>query len=135
MLLHRTGLIELEYDMAHDTLCFAWPDLKDVEMHEIEHSFLRLLESIKHYDIKRLFIDSRNSKVDMNEQQFHDLILEFSRYFLDTRLEKIARLASLDPEKERRTDNISGELSMTVNSGILYRNFHDAESAQSWLRG
>ena len=134
MLLHRTGLLALEYDMTHDTLRFAWPDLKDVPMDEIEHSFKLVLESIKHYDIKRLFIDSHLSTADTTEEQFHDMILEFSRFFLDTRLEKIARLASHDPEKENRTQKVSEELSQTMHSRIEYRNFQDEESALAWLR-
>lgn len=68
MILHQDLLLELVYDVRTDILSVKWPDIKDVSVSELEYSFQKLLDTISHYDIKRLLIDSSKSVVTLDDK-------------------------------------------------------------------
>ncbi|MER2996782.1 hypothetical protein [Pontibacter populi] len=133
MLLHKDGLIELNYDVVQDILSFRWPDLSGMTMPEIDFSLKKLIDTLRHYDIKNLLVDSRQSKTDLSKDEHLALLLRFSEYLMSTRLQKMARLATSDLSRENVVDFAVEEAVNRIGITFVFRNFTDEASALKWL--
>jgi hypothetical protein len=134
MLLHRDGLIELNYDPASDVLTMEWPDITSISSPELEFSFSKLEDAINHYDIKKLLIDSRFNKVQVLENAYSELIRNIHSKLQHTRLEKVARLGSLDEAREPKAEQHARQLMKELNPRFAFKNFRDPNEALHWLR-
>ncbi|MBJ6118340.1 hypothetical protein JAO76_09065 [Pontibacter sp. BT310] len=134
MLLHKDGLIELKYDVVLDILSLKWPDMSGMTLPEIEFSLQKLIDTLRHYDIKNLLIDSRESKTDLDNEEHLALMLRFSEYLTSTRLKKMARLATTDLNRENIVDYAVGETNNRLGITFEIRNFADEAGALKWLR-
>ncbi|WP_162426828.1 hypothetical protein [Pontibacter pudoricolor] len=134
MLLHKDGLIELKYDVVQDILFLRWPDMSGMTMPEIEFSLKKLIDTLRHYDIKNLLIDSRESKADLDKEEHRALMLRFSEYLTSTRLKKMARLATTDLHRENVVDHAVEEATNRLGITFEFRNFADEAGALKWIR-
>ena len=134
MLLHKDGLIELNYDVKSDILSVHWPDLNGITISELEFSVTKLVETLRHYDIKNLLIDSRSSKVnDISREEHLKVLLDFVRSVMTTRLEKLARIETTDIGREGIVDIAAEEAITRLGMQFEFRNFSDEASAREWL--
>jgi hypothetical protein len=134
MLLHKDGLIELKYDVVQDILSLRWPDMSGMTMPEIDFSLKKLIDTLRHYDIKNLLVDSRESKRDLGKEEHLALMLRFSEYLTSTRLKKMARLATTDLNRENVVDYAVEEANNRLGITFEIRNFADEASALKWFR-
>ncbi|WP_242919956.1 hypothetical protein [Pontibacter liquoris] len=134
MLLHKDGLIELHYEVASDILTVRWPDLTGASLSEVTYSFKMLTDTLKHYDIKRLLVDSRRNTVEVPEETYLNLMTKFTHELLATRLVKFARLKATDPVREKKTEDATELVNSMIVIPIAFKNFSDEESARRWLR-
>ena len=134
MLLHKDGLIELNYDVRSDILSVRWPDLNGITISELEFSITKLVDTLRHYDIKNLLIDSRSSKVaDITREEHLKVLLDFVKLVMTTRLEKLARIETTDIGREGVVDIAAEEAINRLGIRFDFRNFSDEVSAWEWL--
>lgn len=134
MLLHKDGLIELNYDVRSDILSVRWPDLNGITISELEFSITKLVDTLRHYDIKNLLIDSRSSKIaDITREEHLKVLLEFVKLLMTTRLEKLARIETTDIGREGVVDIAAEEAINRLGIRFDFRNFSDEVSAREWL--
>ncbi|GAB3813102.1 hypothetical protein [Pontibacter rugosus] len=134
MLLHNDGLIELNYDVASDILFVKWPDLTNVSEHEITYSFQKLIDTLRHYDIKNLLIDTRTNDIVVTEQEYEAMMLQLSRDLLSTRLQRVARLQVLNPDREKRVVAAIEKISGYLHISVQYKSFTSEAEAFAWLK-
>ncbi|WP_207431892.1 hypothetical protein [Sabulibacter ruber] len=133
MLLYKDGLLELNYEVTTDILSVRWPDLKFFSIAEIQYSLNKLVDALKHYDIKKLLIDSTSSTVEISEEEQKTIAYKFALMLQGTRVQKVARIINPDIKREQRSQKISGELTKEMTFTIQFENFPDQASALSWL--
>lgn len=134
MLIHRDGFIELNYDAATDILTVSWPDISDSQGYGIKHALGKLVETIRYYDIKKLIIDSRFNKVYIQEQEYTELMKGFHQELSFTRLEKAARLGSLDVSREEKASKHAAHIVEQFKPAFAFRNFSRSSDALDWLK-
>ncbi|KAA3436914.1 hypothetical protein [Rufibacter hautae] len=134
MLVLKDSLVELHYDVTTDILSMGWPDLTGFALSEVNHSLKKVIDTLKHYDIKKLLIDGRQNKVEVTEKEQKQVAHQFSLDLRHTRVKKVARLASSDWDKERRSHQLSEELSHELTYSVQYQEFTDERTALAWLR-
>lgn len=134
MLIHRDGLIELNYDAATDILTVSWPDITEPGGSGLEYSFGKLIETIKYYDIKKLIIDSRFNKVSIHEEAYTNLMRRIHNALSATRLEMAARLGSLDAVREAKASKHALLIIEQLKPTFAFRNFSNAGEALNWLK-
>jgi len=134
MLIHKDGLIELNYDVVNDILKVRWPDLTGLTMPEIDYSLSKLIDTLRHYNIKRLFIDSHTSSVaDISREEHHMVLLNFTKMLMTTRIEKMARIETKDKNREDVVSQTAEEAIHELGIQFQFRNFTDERSAINWL--
>jgi hypothetical protein len=134
MILHRDGLVVLEYDLASDVLYIEWPDLADYSEGEIQHSFTNLIDSIKSYDVKKLLIDSSKTRAGLTYEAYKTLMTELGLKLANTRLQRIARVEAQDQMREQLVQQFSKEVAGMLQFNIPFRNFTKLTDARDWLR-
>ncbi|MFC6997661.1 hypothetical protein [Rufibacter roseus] len=136
MLLYQDRLVELKYEVTKDILSVKWPDLIKGTMAELNHSCQQLINTINHYDIKRLLVDSRSYQIDLDSQDYKDLIQKLGKAMAATRLEKIARLMSPKElgEQEEFAQTVYTEVVEEIKFTINTRNFESESEAVDWLK-
>ena len=134
MLLHKDGLIELNYDVVSDVLKVKWPDLTGFTMPEINYSLTKLIDTLRHYDIKKVHIDSRTSSVaDISKEEYHNVLLGFAKRLMTTRLEKMARIETADRSRENVVTLTADEAVNNLGIQYEFQNFTDENTALRWL--
>ncbi|NDK55812.1 hypothetical protein [Pontibacter fetidus] len=135
MLLHKDGLIELNYDVKWDVLSVRWPDLNGITISELEFSFAKLIDTLRHYDIKNMLIDTTASKVsEITQEQHLSLLIRFVKLVMTTRLQKLARIETADAGRENVVDIAAEEAINRLGIQFDFRNFSDEVSALEWLK-
>ncbi|TPE46338.1 hypothetical protein [Pontibacter mangrovi] len=134
MLLHNDGLIDLDYDAATDVLTVRWPDIDSAANAELHYSFLRLNDTIRRYDIKKLLIDSRYNKVQVKEVEYDALMKELCEGLKSSRLMKTARLGSLDQTREPKAEKHANRLIKELQPPFAFKNFMSKPHALQWLQ-
>jgi hypothetical protein len=134
MILHKDSLIELNYDVATDVLKVHWPDLTGFTMPEINYSLKKLIDTLRHYDIKKLLVDSRTSSIaDVTKDEHHLILLDFTRKLMTTRLERLARIQTNDNSREDLVLQTADEAIHDLGIQFQFQNFSDEATALSWL--
>ena len=134
MLLHKDGLIELNYDVVSDVLKVKWPDLTGFTMPEINYSLTKLIDTLRHYDIKKLLVDSRTSSVaDVSQEEYHNVLFGFAKKLMTTRLEKMARIETADRSRENVVTQTADEAVNNLGIQYEFQNFTDEKTALRWL--
>jgi hypothetical protein len=130
MVLFRNGLLTLEYDPADDIMFVEWPEIRTYTVQDVRGVLGTLVDMLRIYDIKNLLVDSRQSVVELEEKEYLPLMLEFARALQGTRLQRLVRIMTSDPDRERRVARVSEETELAV----AYQNFSCLETAVQWLK-
>lgn len=131
MLLYKSSFFNLEYDPATDVLSLDWPDVKDFLVPEVTRELAVLVDNIKHYDVKKLLIDTSKARVEVSSTEYQDFIATFARALKTTRLQKFARVATASPEREKISENARQASSIT--DVMEFRSFASKAEALAWL--
>lgn len=134
MILHKDGLIELNYDVKDDILSVKWPDITNFIKSEAQYSFKLLIDAIRHYDVKKLLIDSRHNVVEIPDPEYQTLMLQFSHDLVATRLQKIARIVSFDVNREQKVQAVSEQIRPQLKTTLHTQNFQTEAEALAWLK-
>ncbi|PSR54001.1 hypothetical protein AHMF7605_10955 [Adhaeribacter arboris] len=133
MILHQDLLLELIYDVKTDILSVQWPDIKDVSVSELEFSFQKLLDTVSHYDIKRLLIDSSKSVVTLDDKIYKPMLFRLVLAFNHTRLRKMARIISENELRENLLKSYAAEIKHKETLAFQTKEFNNQETALAWL--
>ncbi|MBB6610671.1 hypothetical protein H7F15_06455 [Pontibacter sp. Tf4] len=134
MLLHKDGLIELRYEVANDVLLMNWPDLTGITLPEIDYSIRKIIDTLRHYDIKNLLIDSRQSKLsDLSQEEYQGVLITFVQQLKTTRLQRLARISTVDSRREDVVDDTAELALKKMGIDFVFRNFAEQQAAYSWL--
>ncbi len=135
MILHKDGLIQLDYDVWSDILRVKWPDITAFIKLEVQYSFKLLIDNVRHCDVKRLLIDSRHNTVEIPDVEYKGLMWQFSQDLLATRLQKVARIVSTDVARENKVKAVSEEIKAQLTMTLQSQNFENEADALVWLKG
>jgi len=133
MIIHTDSLMELVYEPKTDILSVKWPDLIDVPVSVIQHSFSKLVDSINHYHITKLLIDSKGTVTSISDEEYKPLAMQLIMGFAAAPLTKIARVISEDQLRENRTKAYNEEVQNTMTFKFKSKEFDNKESALEWL--
>ncbi|WP_347158333.1 hypothetical protein [Pontibacter chitinilyticus] len=133
MILHRDGLVEMQYDAAVDILKVKWLDSKGATRDEFGYSFQKLLETIRNYDIKKLLIDSREDITAVTDEEYKELNTTFANKLAGTRLARIARLGTTNTSRESFVEALVEDVLALPDTTVAYHNFYDEQHATAWL--
>ncbi len=76
---------------------------------EIKNSLTLMVDTIRHYDVKKLLLDASKSMVAISEEENKELMKKLAVDLANTRLQKVARIQPVDPLREiRAQQNIEG---------------------------
>ena len=131
MVLHQSSLITLDYEPASDILSLDWPDVKDFLVPEIERELKVLVDTIKHYDVKKLLIDTSKAQVEVNDAAYQAFLSTFANTLKDTRLQKLARVGTSNPEREKITEQ--AKEASRIDQVMEFQNFNSKTEALAWL--
>ncbi|HEY4650055.1 MAG TPA: hypothetical protein VIG72_01525, partial [Pontibacter sp.] len=134
MQLHKDGLIELNYNVASDILIMRWPDLTGFTMPEIDYAIRKIIDTLRHYDIKHLLVDSRFSTLsDLTRDEYQQVLVNFVQHLKTTRLQKLARICTPDASRELVIDETADLAINQLAIKFHFRNFADEVAALMWL--
>lgn len=133
MLLYQNGLIKLDYDPGKDILCVQYPDLHEYLLPEISHSVNVIVETVRNYDIKSLLLDGRQTIVTTPPEYGREIALQLAAGLARTRLQKLARLESFNPEVEKRAVANVQAVQTKIAPPFELKNFTDEDQARAWL--
>jgi len=129
MILYDNSVVRLNYNPATDILDVDCPDFHPLMMTEVKEAFNIIVDTVKHYDVKKLVIDSSKAIIDTSEQEHKEVLVKFARDLMKTRLQKFARVSSNDSIRESRV----GEAKDASMFNITYQNFSNKAEALAWL--
>ncbi|WP_157433442.1 hypothetical protein [Adhaeribacter aquaticus] len=129
MILFQNGLIRLDYQPSSDILYMDWPSMHSYALSEIRFSLEKLVEVVRHYDIKLLLVDASKSVVDIGDPEYKGVMTEFIYNIMQTRLQKLARIETGNVTREKRI----GELKEATKPTFSYQGFTNKEAAKEWL--
>ena len=134
MIIYQNSIITLDYNPSTDILSVALPDIQAHSISEVERCFDIIVEHVISYDVKKILLDSSKAVVDVEDEAYRSLILQFSRELMKTRLQKIARIATLVASQERRATLVTEEVyQLNPDPIAAYQNFTDQAEALEWL--
>ena len=128
-MLLASNLITLEYNPATNVLFIVWPNIHEYSLNKVKETIAEVLRTIRHYDVKRLLIDSRRTVMRIDNETYAGLLADFKKELLNTRIKKIARLESGYSAREYQFQEI-----VSLNKfPISFENFPDKKTALEWL--
>ena len=131
MVLYESKLLVLTYDASTDVLSLEWPDVREFIMPEMEKEVTILIDTIIHYDIKKLVVDTSHASIQVNDAQYQEFLIAFATRLTHTRLQKFARIITAEPEKETQIN--TAKETTHIAQLIDCRSFSTMEEAKSWL--
>lgn len=133
MLLYN-GIIILDYDPSTDILISSMPDIQAFSLSEVSFCLERIVESVTSYDIKHLLLDSSKSVVQIGNEEYQAVALQFGMSLMETGLKKVARVGTTDALREEKSARTTQELGAELQLPIAFRNFTSQQEAIDWLR-
>ena len=121
--------IRLDYNPTTDVLLIDWPNMHDYSLPEVKYIIDEIVETVKHYDIKRILTDTRQSVITVDSAEYAGIINQLALDLANTRLQKFARITTPDPNRER----IARDAAALVVGAIQYKGFENSEEAIKWL--
>jgi len=122
----------LDYDPATDILSLNWPDVKDFLLPEVKRELKVLIDTIKHYDVKKLLIDTSKAKVEVTDAEYQAFVSAFVSTLKDTRLQKLARIGTNNPNREKISDQ--AKETSQIDLFMEFRSFNSGPEALAWLQ-
>ncbi|MHA6250070.1 hypothetical protein ACXYMU_19210 [Pontibacter sp. CAU 1760] len=133
MILFQNSLIKLDYNPGKDILCVNYPDLHDYLLSEIKHSIGIIIDTVRNYDIKFLLLDGRQTISTTPTQEGRDIALTLATGLAQTRLRKLARLESQNPDVEQRAKENVAAVHTALAPPFDIKNFSEEQEALTWL--
>jgi len=134
MILYQDSLLQLDYDVSSDVLYVHWPNLTEANITYLDIAFNALLDAIKHYDIKKLLIDSSTSSVEIPEEVYRPLVFSFINRLKSTRLYRMARVISENSFREARLQNYDQQMRSENMFSYETGEFISKDQALAWLK-
>ncbi|RDV11904.1 hypothetical protein DXT99_23660 [Pontibacter diazotrophicus] len=128
-----SGIINLNYDPVSDVLVTSMPDVRQFGMSEVSFCLGLIVDNIRNYDIKKLLLDSSESMIEVENEAYKAIVLQFGMDLMKTRLKRIARVATTNATREESSAKLSGEIRQELNLPIEFKNFIDKTEAMDWL--
>lgn len=129
MILFQNGLITLNYDPATDLMHVEWPQFQEYAVSEARHALQVMVETIRNYDIKKLFLDTRQVQVDVSDAEYMAVLTDFGADLANTRLSKVSRMVATDQNRERNVQSVKEQVQLP----FPLMDFTDQEAAMEWL--
>ncbi|MDX5347653.1 MAG: hypothetical protein LPJ89_11610 [Hymenobacteraceae bacterium] len=133
MILFENSILKLNYNPATDIVEVVYPDLHDYLVPEIKYSIDKLVVNVKNYDIKKLLLDSTNTKVLIDAAESSEIALYLAAGLANTRLQKVARLQSSSSDIEKNAGNNIRKAQETISLPFELKNFTSKAEALQWL--
>ena len=130
MIIFENGFIRLDYDPASDILMFEMPNVDIIVMPEMVRSLALIVEHIRNYDVKKILLDARKTDIWVEEESYAAIITAFYNELGNTRLEKIARLVTIDSVRE----NVVKKIFQNHRFPFQVQQFTDHSTAVAWLK-
>jgi hypothetical protein len=127
------GIITLDYNPSTDVLVTSMPDIKQFGLSEVSFCLGLIVDSIRNYDIKNLLLDSSKSVIEVEDEAYKTITTKFSKELMTTRLKKIARVATTDNNREKKSAKLSAEIKQELNLPVVFANFTSQTEAMLWL--
>lgn len=134
MIIYQDSLLVLDYDVSSDVLYVNWPNLTEANILALNAAIGELLNAVKHFDIKRLLIDSSKSRVDIADEKYRPLVFSIIGRLKETRLQRMARVIPENTFREVYLQSYNAQ--MRAQNLITFETgeFENKEQALSWLR-
>lgn len=129
MILYNSPSIRLNYSPTTDILIADLSATYEFYALEVQEALTTIARYIRHYDIKKLLIDSRNRIVQMDNDQYTAAMTTFMRELEATRLQKLARLNTNHTNRE----HLARTMQEQVITKFQMRTFNEPEQALAWL--
>ena len=129
MILYQNSLMQLNLEPANSLIEVNWPNFESYSEDDTKLALSRLVNTVKTYEVKKLLVDASNAKLKPETESYEEIIKHFATLLQESKLEKIARLVTDDPERETR----SKQLQKHIPSTIQIQNFEDVTDARTWL--
>ncbi|TXK26551.1 hypothetical protein FVR03_21760 [Pontibacter qinzhouensis] len=127
----QNNLIKLEYNPVTDILNVEWPNISADLLTEVKHTLKAIVDAIKHYDVKKLLINSQQTIIGISQSEYENILKSFSQDLNATRLQMVARIESKHLKRELLVKEVSLQLKNTSN--FEFQNFTTMTDAISWL--
>ncbi|MFD2248038.1 hypothetical protein [Pontibacter ruber] len=134
MILFENSIIKLDYTPATDILDVKYPDLHLYILPEIKHSIDILVDTVKNYDVKKVLIDSTDTVMSVTAEESREIATHMAFSLASTRLQKLARLQSLDNTVETRAKSTIQYFNKSQMLPFELQNFSDRTVALAWLQ-
>ena len=129
MILYQNALIKLDYNPATDILLVDMPSVTYGVVPEFRRALDIIVENVRSYDVKKLLVDARKSVIEMDPEEYSEVVKKFASDLKATRLVKGARVISPNADREKLVKQVVG----TTDPGFLFHTFTDITEAENWL--
>ena len=129
MILFENSLIKQDYDPHTDILSVDLPTLSIDDIRLVQQSLDAITESIRNYQIKKLLLDPSKTKIVVTPDRVVDALSKFYVDIMQTNLEKIARVRTIDFDREMKINAVLDQMQLTYQ----FENFNTKDEAMTWL--
>ena len=129
MILYQNSLMQLDFDPAKGLMVVNWPNFEAYSLADTKLALSRLVNTVKNYDVKMLLVDASNAKMELELEAYEEVVKHFIVQFLETSLEKIARVKTTDAARENRAQEMIQHLPVRIRLA----NFTSSADARAWL--
>ncbi|WP_018479001.1 hypothetical protein [Pontibacter roseus] len=133
MILYEDSVVRLDYSPANDVVELVWPDMQQVYLPEIKRALAKTVEVIRIYDVKNLLLDASQATIAASTEESQAVSLALAKELMGTRLQRLARVESLDSAREQAIKSQLEELSKALQLTYDIQSFSDKASALAWL--
>ena len=130
MILFNSPLIRLDYSPATDILIADLSATYEFYTLEVQEALSTIAKYIRHYDVKKLLMDSRKRIIQIETERYTAIMAEYIRELESTRLQKLARLSTGNTDRE----NLAKTMQEQVITAFQMKTFTDMEQALTWLK-
>ena len=133
MVLYKSSILSLDYHPASDIMEVDYPDLDGFVLSEVRNSLTLMVDTIRHYDVKKLLLDASKTVITISEEENRELTLRLAADLAKTRLQKVARIQPVDSLREVRAQQ---NIERAREAGLLpyeLKTFGSKEDALAWL--
>ncbi|GHA80022.1 hypothetical protein [Pontibacter akesuensis] len=134
MIIFENSIIKLDYDPATDIVVIEYPDLHGYLLPEIKHSIDILTDTVRSYDVKRVLLDSTKTTVSVTPEESREIAVYLASALARTRVQKLARVQSLDLTVETRAKNNMQHVQQELTLPFMLQNFTQKAQALAWLQ-
>ena len=130
MILFNSPLIRLDYTPATDILIADLSATYEFYTLEVQEALSTIAKYIRHYDVKRLLMDSRKRIIQIENERYATIMTAYVRELESTRLQKLARLQTGNTDRE----SLARTMQDQVITAFQMKTFTDLEPALTWLQ-